>query len=88
MPRVRTFSAFHSRDCVQSIYIPLEACSLALHTSTSQSIDVAGQITAHVSHRGYKGTHSVVVVKGGGPSLLGRDWLSEIQLGLDQPLSW
>ena len=33
-----------------------------------------------VKHRGYKGTQVLYVVSGKGPSLLGRNWLSHIQL--------
>ena len=33
-----------------------------------------------VKHKGYVGTHKLVVVTGNGPALLGRDWLSQIRL--------
>lgn len=64
-------------------FVPLVAFSLrtvALHTFTSQSIDVTGQITVLISHKGYEGTYFLVVV---GLTLLGRDWLSKIQLDWD-----
>lgn len=59
---------------------PLSKCVLSLQTFTSEPVPIAGQMQVNVSHNGYVDTHRLVVVNGQGPSLLGRDWLSLIQL--------
>ena len=41
---------------------------------------MSGQLTVQVCYNDYVGTHRLVVVKGSGPTLLGRDWLSKIRL--------
>ena len=54
--------------------------SLALHTYTSEPIPVLGEVSVRVDHNGYSGMHKLVVVKGKGPTLLGRNWLSTMRL--------
>ena len=54
--------------------------SISLCTYTSELIPVLGQLKVEVKHKGYVGTHKLVVVAGNGPALLGRDWLSQIRL--------
>ena len=58
----------------------LQKSTLTLHTYTTESLGVVGQLEVKVRHRGYEGNHTLYVVRGKGPSLLGRNWLSHIQL--------
>ena len=51
-----------------------------LRTYTSELIPVVGQMTVKVKYGDYVGYHKLYVVKGKGPSLLGRDWLKHIRL--------
>ena len=41
---------------------------------------VLGQLSVTVRYGDYHGMHILYVVEGGGPCLLGRDWLQNIQL--------
>ena len=41
---------------------------------------VLGQLTVNVRYGDYSGSHTLYVVKGSGPCLLGRDWLQYIRL--------
>ena len=54
--------------------------SISLRTYTSELIPLLGQLKVEVKHKGYVGTHKLVVVTGNGPALLGRDWLNQIRL--------
>ena len=58
----------------------LQKSTVTLRTYTTEPLGVVGQMEVKVRHRGYEGTHTLYVVKGKGPSLLGRNWLSHIQL--------
>ena len=58
----------------------LEKPGLKLPTYTTEPIRVLGQMNVSVKHRGYQGQQVLYVVSGRGPSLLGRNWLSDIQL--------
>ena len=51
-----------------------------LRTYTSEPIVVLGHMTVNVKYGRYVGTHTLFVVKGSGPCLLGRDWLRDIHL--------
>ena len=61
-------------------HLALSEPTLKLRTYTAQPIEVLGQARVKVSYNKYSGTHVLTVVKGTGPSLLGRDWLSCIKL--------
>ena len=54
--------------------------TLNLRTFTSEPIPVLGQLTVEVRYGTYVGTHPLYVVKGSGPTLLGRDWLRDVRL--------
>ena len=54
--------------------------SVSLHTYTTQPIRVVGQADVPVQYGEYSGTLRLYVVQGSGLTLLGRDWLSCIQL--------
>ena len=51
-----------------------------LKTYTGQAIDVIGQITVTATYSQQEKELKLYVVRGQGPSLLGRDWLHEIKL--------
>ena len=54
--------------------------TLNLRTFASEPIPVLGQSTVEVCYGTYVGTHQLHVVKGSGPTLLGRDWLHDIRV--------
>jgi len=51
-----------------------------LQTYTAESLAVLGTILVKVRYGSYVGTHTLYVVNGQGPTLLGRDWLMKIRL--------
>jgi len=59
---------------------PLQTSSIKLHTYTNESLQVLGQIEAKVEYNKQKAQLPLIVVEGNGPSLFGRDWLSQIHL--------
>ena len=69
-----------SKKTQESLFPRVSKPSISLRTYTSELIPVLGQLKVEVKHRGYVGTHQLVVVAGNGPALLGRDWLSKIRL--------
>ena len=72
-----------SQDTKQSLFpdLPLQPCHINLRTYTGEAIQVAGEIKVDVQY-GQQTLEqlSLVVVKGGGPLLFGRNWLEHIQL--------
>ena len=46
----------------------------------TQELSVLGAATVHVKYQGQEEQLPLLVVKGGGPSLMGRDWLRKIRL--------
>ena len=60
---------------------PLEVSTTTLRTYTGQQIPVKGRAFVHVSHQGQTKTLSILVVSGKGPSLLGRDWIRDLNIG-------
>ena len=59
---------------------PLQKLSLKLKTYTGEPLQVLGQVAVTVSYHSQQGSYTLYVVKGAGPSLLGRDWLKHIRL--------
>ena len=51
-----------------------------LKTYTGEEIPVMGVVEVMVRHHGQERKLSLIVTKGNGPSLLGRDWLTELRL--------
>ena len=49
--------------------------TVSLRTYTSEPIIVLGQMMVNVRYGKNEGTHTLFVVKGNSPCLLGRDWL-------------
>ena len=58
----------------------LEKPTISLRKYMAKPIPVLGEIFVMVEHKGYKGSHTLYVVGGNGPSLLGRDWLGKIRI--------
>ena len=77
---------FHHKVCIFLLcgvqFIHFAACSLT--TNLQSTIPVVGQMQAQVHHDNQSAQLSLVVVKGDGPSLLGRDWLSSLNLNWHQ----
>ena len=59
---------------------PLQASSLQLKTYTKEQLQVLEEMTVDVSYHNQQGLYTLYVVKGSGPSLLGRDLLKHIRL--------
>ena len=58
----------------------LNSSKVKLQTYTKERIDVLGSITVEVTYKGQNKSLPLLVVGGEGPSLLGRDWLTELKL--------
>ena len=59
---------------------PLLYTDTKLATYTGEQMAVAGKMEVEVRYRGKESSLSLYVVKGGGPSLLGRDWLMVLKI--------
>ena len=64
-------------EATQNPQLPLHPPRVQLRTYTAEPIHI---VRVTVRYKNYSGTHDLVVVRGEGPSLLGRDWLSAIRL--------
>ena len=60
--------------------IPLEPSNTKLHAYSGDPIRVLGQFNVNARYKSQSATLSLTVVTGAGPSLLGRNWLTEIRL--------
>ena len=60
--------------------LTLEEADLPLATYTGERLKVLGQATVLVEYEGQRLSLPLIIVDGHGPSLLGRNWLSKIQL--------
>lgn len=58
----------------------LRKSDVVLKTYTSESLEVAGEITVHVKYKDQEANLDLVVVQGEGPALLGRNWLNHLVL--------
>ena len=59
---------------------PIEPSTLRLRTYTGQAIPHLGVLHVNISTGDQKAEGRLVIAKGSGPSLLGRDWLCKIKL--------
>ena len=59
---------------------PLQPTQAKLCTYTGESLGVLGSISVSVQHNEKQKQLSLLVVSGNGPSLLGRDWLTQLKL--------
>jgi len=60
--------------------VPIKQASVGLCTYTGESIAIRGEILVDVHYGDQKKTLSLVVVKGKGHNLFGRDWLAHFCL--------
>ena len=60
--------------------VPLQQTSMRLQTYSGEPLPVIGQVQVEVKYGQQQANLPLTVVKGGGPSLFGRDWLASIQL--------
>ena len=58
----------------------LDKSDIQLRTYTGKPIPVLGQMRVSVKYNDYQGQHILFVVKGNGPAILGREWISKIKL--------
>ncbi|XP_043244968.1 uncharacterized protein LOC122393203 [Amphibalanus amphitrite] len=58
----------------------LEPCNVTLKTYSGEQLSVCGQVTVNVEHGGQAARLPLIIVKGSGPCLFGRNWLSQIRL--------
>ena len=58
----------------------LEKSTVSLRTYTGEPLDVMGSMEGEVKYKSQEARLPLLVVTGEGPSLLGRDWLQQIQL--------
>ena len=56
----------------------LSKSTVKLQTYTAEPLHVLGTQEVQVRYGNYVGKHNLYVIKGNGPSLFGRDWLSKI----------
>ena len=54
--------------------------SIRLRTYTGEELQLVGEAVVRVQYQNQQEELNLVVVKGSGPSLLGRDWLQKIRL--------
>ena len=59
---------------------PLQHTSVQLRTYSGEKLPVCGQVQVLVSCRGQEARLSLVVVSGKGPTLMGRDWLKNLDV--------
>ena len=63
---------------------PLQQADVSLHTYSGEKLPVIGQISVVVKYLEQKCLLTLLVVRGEGPSLLGRDWLQVLNITLDK----
>jgi len=55
--------------------VSLTSPSVVLHTYTGEAMSVLGEMKVQVEYKDWSHNLTLMVVKGDGPSLFGRDWL-------------
>ena len=61
-------------------FVKLDHCNIVLSTYTGQKLSVLGKFGTKVEYESKQYQLPLIVVKGNGPSLLGRNWLEHIKL--------
>jgi len=61
-------------------HLPLEGARVELKTYTGECIPVLGQFTATAQYEDQVNELPLIVVKGNGPNLCGRNWLQKVKL--------
>lgn len=62
---------------------PIEPAQVQLHVYTGDTIHVLGVAKVTLNHRNQSKELPLLIVKEDGPTLLGRDWLTELTLNVD-----
>lgn len=75
---ILSHSAFEELAKRQSI--PLRPSSVVLKTYLGEALEVIGEIRVEVNHHSQKRQLPILVVKGSGPNLVGRDWLLKLKI--------
>ena len=60
--------------------VPLQESSVTLKSYSGHAIPVVGEATVHVQYHTQEVNLPIIVTKGSGLALIGRDWLSKIKL--------
>ena len=60
--------------------VPPKSSKIKLRTYTGQEIPVGGWLEVTVEHNGNRKQLPLIITKGDGPSLLGRNWLAELRI--------
>ncbi len=60
--------------------VDLKPTTVKLYTYTGESIPILGSLEVRVDYHAQSETLPLIVVKGQGPSLLGRNWLQKLRL--------
>ena len=63
-----------------NLTVPLASPSVVLHTYTGEAMSVLGEMKVEVEYKDQHYNLTLMVVKGDGPNLFGRDWLQCFQL--------
>ena len=61
---------------------PIKESKVKLKTYTGECIPILGTINVHVQYNAQEEGLSLLVVDGGGPNLIGREWLGKLKLNL------
>ena len=72
-----------SEETVNSSFmknLPLHPIDVRLRTYTGEAVQVLGKVMVRVAKDNASATLPLLVVKGGGTTLLGRDWLQKLKL--------
>ena len=68
----------------QSFVSPLQPAQSKLRTYTGHHVQVLGIIQIKARYESNELPLSIHVVKGGGPNLMGRDWISHFEVNLSE----
>ena len=60
--------------------LPLRECDIQLRTYMGESLPIMGRVVVHVEANHQEAELPVLVIRGKGPSLIGRDWLAKLRL--------
>ena len=63
--------------------LKLSPSNVKLHTYTGEAIAVLGSLEVEVVYKHQRARLPLLVAKGKGPSLIGRDWLQTLEVGLE-----
>lgn len=64
--------------------IPLQRSAFNLKSYSGHTIPVVGETTVHVKYSDQEADLPVIVTRGKGTALMGRDWLSKVKLNWEE----